>query len=406
MSKEKERLNQIVFEVLKEKLDASDYYKFGVKYFGPFLYGYTNWLYNSIKRNNYKKVFFFSRDGYMMEKAFHFFNVKNDIQTQYVYFSRKSIRQALLCHCMTYQESLKFIPQDRFFTVEKILDYYGFSLNESERIAKKYQINVSDSYLASQLPKNQIIKNVYYSAKQIIDEKSFIQNKLLLAYIRQINMSGKCVIVDIGWHGNMQFYLEKFLKINHLDASLIGYYVGIDPILYLNGETNGYIYHKKNLKLRKSILCFLGGYEKLFQSCEGSTYGYMERNGEILPVLEDYEYRGDDKVISYINEWQSGAVFFISKVKDKIIKFSDDKIWAYSLIKFGKNPSNKDVKLFSFFYNADGGKSYFVSQKPLYDYSIKEFIYALSNSTWKTGFMKSVFKISFPYYIIYSLMRK
>ena len=50
-----------------------------------------HWLIEQLKSISdtfYKKVFFFSRDGYMMEKAFHFFNVKNDIQTQYVYFSR------------------------------------------------------------------------------------------------------------------------------------------------------------------------------------------------------------------------------------------------------------------------------------------------------------------------------
>ena len=65
----------------------------------------------------------------------------------------------------------------------------------------------------------------------------------------------------------------------------------------------------------------------------------------------------------------------------------------------------KDIKLFSFFYNTDGVKEYYTSQKGLLKYKPKELLMALSNSVWKTGFMKSVFKIPLPYFYIYSWMK-
>ena len=80
--------------------------------------------------------------------------------------------------------------------------------------------------------------------------------------------------------------------------------------------------------------------------------------------------------------------------------------YAMPLIKCGKNPSLKNVKLFSFFYNTDGIKEYYVSQKGLFQYKPKELLHELSNSVWKTGFMKSVFKIPFPYYWVYCLLKK
>ena len=76
------------------------------------------------------------------------------------------------------------------------------------------------------------------------------------------------------------------------------------------------------------------------------------------------------------------------------------------LVEFGKSPPLWGVKLFSFFYNVDGTKQHFVAQKPLWKYRPKELLHDLSNSVWKTGFMKSVLKVPFPYFKIYDILRK
>lgn len=61
----------------------------------------------------------------------------------------------------------------------------------------------------------------------IIKEKSEQQRKYLMQYLKQINFQGNCAIVDIGWHGSMQYYLEKFCELNDIKVELHGYYVGI-----------------------------------------------------------------------------------------------------------------------------------------------------------------------------------
>ena len=75
-------------------------------------------------------------------------------------------------------------------------------------------------------------------------------------------------------------------------------------------------------------------------------------------------------------------------------------------IKFGMHPSLAQTKLFKFFYTMDGERLYFLPQKSLFHYKPKEFIQDLRNSMWKTGFMKEAFKIPFPYFWIYQLMKK
>ena len=72
-------LKQYIKKFSQDIKSYSDYYKFGFERFGPFLYGYTNWLYKKIVKSGCKKVFFFSRDGYMMKKAFDIYNSDNTI---------------------------------------------------------------------------------------------------------------------------------------------------------------------------------------------------------------------------------------------------------------------------------------------------------------------------------------
>ena len=77
------------------------------------------------------------------------------------------------------------------------------------------------------------------------------------------------------------------------------------------------------------------------------------------------------------------------------------KEYANPLIDFGLKPSIADTKVFSFFYNIDGQKYFFLPQKKIFQYKPGELLRALNYSPWKTGFMKSLFKIPFPYYVIY-----
>lgn len=382
----------------------SDYYQFGWQKFGPFLYGYVRWLYNNIKKNPVKKVFFFSRDGYMMMRAFQMINAEN-FELEYVYFSRKSISKTLLCRCSTYEESLKYLTWERFVSVGKLLEYYGFDEDERKNIARQFNLDIFQDFEYNLLQSSKELKELYLNLKPVIDEKSCKQDELLLAYLKQIDLLGECAIVDIGWHGSMQYFLEQFMQQHDLDTTMHGYYIGIYPMYSLMGTVHGFLYEQTNLQLRKSVLCFLGGYERLFQSLEGSVWGYTKQDKQVMPILMEFEYERQQKVVMGIIDWQTGALDFIQKAMTINLKIKDKEL-AMPLVEFGRNPSKKGVKLFYYFYNLDGARSYYVSHKRVFEYKPREFIRDLSNSVWKTGFLKSVFRIPFPYYFIYKIFRK
>lgn len=382
----------------------SEYYDFGFQYFGPFLYGFTRWLSERLKENDLQKVFFFSRDGFMMQKAFEL--LQPDFpKTRYVYFSRKSLRQSLLWQCDGFRESLKYLTYENFISVGRLLDYYGFNEAEREAVAKELSLDLTEDLPWATLSENRTAEAIYTSLRARIGEKSREQYDLLDAYLTSIGMEGRVAIVDIGWIGSMQYALETFAKASGRDLEVSGFYVGIRPENPVSGSVDGWLYTKDDLRLRKSLLCFFGGLEKLFQSREGSTDGYRREGDTVVPVTAPYEYEDDETVQGCIRAWQQGAMDWLAVHASDAPK-KDLRDYAKPLLKFGKSPPLWGVKLFSFFYNVDGTKQYFVAQKPLWKYRPGELAHDLSNSVWKTGFMKSVLKVPFPYFKIYDLLRK
>ena len=119
--------------------------------------------------------------------------------------------------------------------------------------------------------------------------------------------------------------------------------------------------------------------------------------------MNTYEYADDAILKNHIQEIHRGALSYISQNQNTV---RENHVLAEKLMRFGVRPTLKELSLFAPFYNTDGTREYYVSQKPLYKYSFKELRHAISNSSWKNGFFKSIFKIPFPYYEVYRLLKK
>lgn len=378
--------------------------KFGYEYFGPFLFGFTLWLKRSLEKTGCKKVFFFSRDGYMMKRAFEILS-EQEYELEYIHLSRQSIRQALIYTACDYEKSLQYVTKERYISTIKILKYYGFTTKEIADLEKRYSLDLDSLILYSDLATDKLIRNIYLDNIELINSRSKQQAEYLRKYLSQCGFANKCAIVDIGWHGSMQLYLEKFIDLQKINASVEGFYVGINPLDSLNGKVHGFIFEPQRLEKRKDILCFLGGYEKLFQSLEGSTTGYEEKNNLVYPVLLPYEYENKSSVIFTIETWQNNAIRYIKEHIEESSSVSYE-ILTKKLIDFGKRAPKWGIDMFKELFIIDGEKQLFVSPKNIFMYTLNELKSDLSNSIWKTGFMKSVFRLPLPYFQLYRIIRK
>lgn len=390
--------------------DNKKYYQFGKEKLGPFIYGFTDWLNERLKENSPDKVFFLARDGFLMQRAFEIFqeSYAEDIKNEYVYFSRKSLRNALLWKCQeNYADSLKYLTKTRYISIGAVLDYYGFSDEEISQIAEENQIDLEKDVSFDKLHQNLELEKIYKKVKNKIYERSKKQYAYLNAYLQQIGMRGNIAIVDIGWHGSMQYYLEELLRLGKIPAAITGYYVGIHLIVPVKGMVYGFVFYPENLKLRRDMLCFFGICERMFQSLEGSTEGYCSQNDLIYPVNGKNEYEENLDLVMSIRGMQEGALDYIKfnmncKGNETLSRRESIK----KLMQFGKYPSYGETRLFEGFYNLDGVKKYYLPQKKIYQFKPMELIHDLSNSCWKTGFMRKAFVLPLPYYWIYVLMRR
>lgn len=380
------------------------YFDFGQRRFGPFLYGFVRWLKKELVSGGFEKVFFFSRDGYMLQKAFDSIN-DTEIRSQYVYVSRSSLRKPLLHYCDGFENSLQYLSWERYISYGKLLNYYGFTECERDKYAIEHDCNLETVIPFDDVKKNLFATQLYKENQSIINNRSAEQDKILLEYTEVIGMRGKFAIVDIGWRGNMQYYLDLFMEKHGIAADYEGFYIGMIPNVPLVTTTHGYVFSERKPKKFKSMMSFCGVSEKLLQGFEGSTSGYSRADNDIVPVLLPYEYESDKDVKKAIIALQNGALSFVRKANAKDLQATDEQLTA-PLIQFGTKPTADDVKMFARFFNTDGTKVYYTAQKPLYRYRPKEFIHALGESPWKTGFLKSAFKLPLPYFTMYKMLRK
>ena len=284
--------------------------------------------------------------------------------------------------------------------------YYGFTREQAVIIGKEYGLTVDKYFLYKNLACDTELKKIYENRVEIIKKKSKMQYQMIVNYMHQINMIGNVAIVDVGWSGTIQWCLEEIINTMKEDIKVSGYYLGINPHRVVSGQVYGYLYNGIS-KMRKELLCFLGVIEAFFQSNEGTTIGYAGIEKEkVIPIKAESEYSDNLKAQKALENVQNGAMQYISdKGQMKLDGVSlHESVDVF--VKFGKNPTLKETRMFSFLFNLDGKKEYFLPQKPIFRYRPSEFMHALSKSCWKTGFMKAAFKIPLPYYRLYEMLRK
>lgn len=394
----------------------NEYYKFGYEKFGMFLWGYSKWLYKSIKKEKINDVYFFSRDGLIMKKAFDL--LFDDVNTHYLEVSRRSLRVPILWMNYKLEHIIDMISPSKLIPLATIFDGVGLDINNYTKLIKKYGFDVSTSFDRKELLNNEKLMSMYNELGSDIEKNSKEEYALLIKYIEQNNISGKFAIVDIGWSGGMQRYLSETLNKLQIKVQIKGYYIGVAdyykrniqvvPNLDLNGYLFDFQHDKKAIDKRSA---FVGLFETLFLEQGGSVKNYQEVNGLIKANRLPYEYLYKGKpTYEYecVKEIQKGALDFIEKFGNRNIDIDlSADILFEGLKQTGLKPERKDIKMFADFRFFDEGETQYLA-KP------KNIIYYLTHpkklkkdfllSRWKVGFMKRLFWLNLPYEKMYRAM--
>lgn len=403
-------------------LDKDIYYRFGYEKFGMFLWGYVKWLKEQFLKEGIKKVYFLSRDGLIMKKAFDLINNSGTCSC-YLEVSRRSLRVPILWLDYKFSTVLNMISPSKLISLKTIFDGVGLDIRKYYDLIIKYGFNMESVFDRKEIENNYKLKKMYKELTADIVQVSRDEYKMLIKYIVQNDLNGKFAIVDIGWSGGMQRYLDTTLEKMGIEHKIKGYYIGVADYYKRNSKVlpgldlNGYLFdfsHDKNAEDKRSS--FVGLFETLFLEQGGSVQNYyLDDNNLVKAKRYPYEYIQNGKPsreYRIVMKIQKGALLFVEQAsKSRVfenINYTADELFE-GLASTGGCPLKRDIDMFSDFRFVDEGETQCLAEpKSLFFYLLNpgKFKQDFLLSRWKTGFMKKILKVMLPYNKIYKMLLK
>lgn len=397
------------------------YYEFGEKCLGPLLLGYSKWLLENFRKEDIHKVYFFSRDGYLMKQAFDMLpDSKINIKAFYLEVSRRSLRVPILWKDYRLENLLTMLTPSMLIPIASVFDAVGLDISDYLPLLDKYGFDRNSVIYRKEFLNNKQLNDLYSELSDDIKEVSLAEYSNLKEYLKEREIEGKFAIVDIGWSGGMQRFLQTTLKEMGINAEIYGYYTGIANYYKRNisdgvaMNMHGYLFDFMHNPVDKDCRnCFVGLYEMLFLESKGSVEKYVRNgHGQIEALRYPYEYMVNGNLlpeVEYIKSTQKGALDYVKENQSDSIDCIDKLLLCGKLLSEGQNPSFKSIKLFADFRFFDEGEYYkLASPRSLWFYLLhpSDFKIDFLKSRWKTAFLKRLLVVPLPYYNIYKLLKK
>jgi predicted HAD superfamily hydrolase/glycosyltransferase involved in cell wall biosynthesis len=271
-------------------LSAEDqgYFKIGSFLFGPLLARYADWVVGECRKEGVTTVLALMREaevlGPMVERAAEAAGYPLKVTTFYA--SRSSMKLASLCKA-TYQSlTTRIDKHGGKITFDEVMKTFGLS---SEILGLSCEVQnsaVSDlDALVHELTKGTIA--------QMIEKNSAESRVPALRYLQDnLASAEKAIVVDLGYRGMIQRYMEDIIVFEGVPCQLIGCYFttsqGAARQILGGSDIRAYM---GDVGTEEFILdCFRGHPEILEQSISapiGSTEGYTFSpiSGEVAPLI-------------------------------------------------------------------------------------------------------------------------
>lgn len=393
----------------KDDVKDSEYYRFGYETFGIILYGFCKWLIEDLKKRKISRVLFCSRDGYIIKEAFSTIPGNVDFDTDYIYVSRRSLRVPLL-HLNTENKS-KAIFATRYISIFDLLDSIGLNPNNYKEIVERNQLTLQTVIQDKAIDQDKRVINLFDELWEDVVSNSEYEYSNAQKYIQGLELSGDVAIIDIGWRGSIQYYLQQMLKSLGNNTELKGYYITLSSSMLHGQRMKGYL---QNVDDGSSGCDLLRGYvgliEMMFLKTEGSTKCYGEDG---CPIFESYEYSENGNYTHEVEAVlciQKGALDCVRDlVKENISEPFSSEVAFANLSRVGNHPSKKNLELFEDFRFFNNGTISYLTGEYTLKYNLchfKDMKRDFYGSRWRIGFMKKNFKIPFPYHLLFKLIMK
>ena len=383
--------------VIKNNCNKNYFRDLGFSVLGPILYAFSLWL--NEKTRDMDTLLFFSRDGYIMKKAYEKIS---DKESSYVYVSRLSLTTATIWMHPQFEDIKQMMEFPNNFTLCYFVRKLG--LDPQNISFERFHLDGTQTYEKNTFWNALEVKEFYNSIKEEVVLNSKKQYEWLFNYITPF-LKGKVVgIVDIGWKATMQSKFLELLKANpvYKDCIVHGFYLGVEK---QTADVEGFLYKSnQQTTFKTAIDAGYGVIETLFLAREGTVIKYSQ-NG---PVQAEYEIKTKEE-IKNLQAIHEGAMEFIDKMR--ILDFEKDIPDPQEVFCYFENlvytPQMEDLRLLGGVGFNDLNDSTLISRHGLLNYMVlpKRFCFDYHNAPWKIGFLKSNICRWFPWGKVYKKVK-
>lgn len=383
------------------------YAQIGYAVLGPLLYGFSQWLEQEIPPD--ETIVFLAREGRLLQRAFAIVSKRSSV---YMHVSRHALNSVRIDRIQAIEDLLQSEINviKRYSRAEAWAKMYGLTESDIKKIFQEEKLD-ANSILSNENDKKRLLRAIWPAAKSNVQG----QFALFRTYLKQLGVTEKCAVVDVGWKGTMQALLcVTGLHANYQPIHWSGYYLGIHSAgnnpPYNNFEKDGFLFDgKARTHIKESVENSTLFFELLFLSTEGTTIGYKGTQGGTEPVLGESE--NSEEIIGMVSKIQEAGMDFVkdltmSGIGDLLPVDAEAAVANYEAL--ARVPTHHTLDLFRSFYSYDEKKLFLVDGEPLWYYLFhpKQFLDTFAQSSNKSWLLKNVFKIPLPYISAINLARK
>lgn len=256
----------------------------------PAMTEYVEWLLEDARKQNIRRLYFLSRDGWMPYLAAQAITSHRhmDIECRYLRVSRYSLRVPEY-HLLGEQCVDRICTGGIDVTFDKMMKRAALTETETAKVAEDIGYNESYDKVLSYREvmgfKEKLAKSSLFM--EMVNNHSKAAYDTTIAYLKSEGMLDNIqyAIVDSGWIGTIQQSLNNLLKQEKKDIKVHGYYFGLYEIP--SGENKAdykAYYFEPQKKIKRKVYFSNSLFETVLSEPKGMTLGY---NPE--PVLDNTE---------------------------------------------------------------------------------------------------------------------
>lgn len=358
---------------LKEFNEDSFWNGLGETFGALILYSYVLWLKEHIKINKIEHIYFCARDAQLIQKVWKLLDLDKECHTtsSYLYLSRKVLRFPayyieLIENGKLSEDSLTFIVNDSLTASDTYKTYFNrLGLNERDLLQTNFVHQFGSIDAIVDFKKTDQIKNFIQqelsSALLNTFQEEYNNAKEYYKQEGLFDKNKKIAIIDLGWHGTIQFSLNAFRSHMGIESKLYGYYYGLfgeaaSGRIFKNGPMKAAFFNIfSNSEERIMYHNCVNILENLHSANHETTIGFIkdQQDGIIRPILKQtnnslYIQQYEKK----FSIFQKGVLHSIKKWKNNELVYGLNKCYVKtqiataSIFQVCVTPNKDEVKYF------------------------------------------------------------